>query len=106
MKKEEILEANKKENAKKDVYEIEVDNKACKYAAMGMFILAGVLLIYEMAIDKGVNPAFYSFLSLFNAVAYGYKASKLEKNRKANIVVAVLWGIVTVVLLLCYFKVI
>ncbi len=106
MKKEEILEANKKENAKKDVYEIEINNKACKYAAMGMFILAGILLIYEMAIDKGINPAFYSFLSLFNAVAYAYKASKLEKNRRINIFVAVSWGLITIVLLLCYFKVI
>jgi len=105
MKKEEILKANKEDNKKKDVYEMEVGVKSCKYAAMGMFVLAFILLVYEMAIDKGINPAFYSFLTLFNAIAYGYVAYKLQKNRKLNIAVSIIWGIATIVLLLCYFKV-
>ena len=32
MKKEEILEMSRKENKQKDVYEIEVESKACKIA--------------------------------------------------------------------------
>lgn len=106
MKKEEILKANREDNKKKDVYEMEVDVKACKYAAMGMFVLAFILLVYEMAIDKGINPAFYSFLTIFNAIAYGYIAYKLEKNRKLNTALSIVWFISTIVLLLCYFKVI
>ena len=106
MKKEDILKANREENAKKDVYEMEIDSKSCKYAAMGMFILAFILLIYEMALDKGINPAFYSFISLFNSIAYGYKAYKLEKNRKLNIIISLVWTIMTILLLLKYFKVV
>lgn len=106
MKKEEILKANKEDNKKKDVYEMEVDAKACRLASMVMFCLALVLLVYEMSIDKGINPAFYSFLSIFNAVAYGYKAYNLEKDRKLNLFISISWGIVTIALLLVYFKVI
>lgn len=106
MKKEEILKANKEENKKKDVYEMEVDAKACRMASIAMFCLAFILLVYEMALDKGINPAFYSFLSIFNAVAYGYKAYKLEKDRKLNLFISISWGIMTIALLLVYFKVI
>ena len=105
MKKEEILEANKNENKKKDVFEMEVDSKACRLASIAMFCVAFILLVYEMAIDKGINPAFYSFLAIFNSVAYGYKAYKLEKNRGINIFISTVWGIMTIVLLLEYFKV-
>ena len=105
MKKEEILEANKKDNQKKDVYEMEIDSKACRLASIAMFCVAFILLVYEMAIDKGINPAFYSFLAIFNAVAYGYKAYKLEKNRGLNLFISIVWGIMTITLLLEYFKV-
>ena len=106
MKKEEILAANKVDNKKKDVYEMETDAKACRLASMAMFCLAFVLLVYELAIDKGINPAFYSFLAIFNAVAYGYKAYKLEKDRTLNLIVSVCWSLMTIALLLVYFKVI
>lgn len=106
MKKEEILSANKEDNKKKDVYEMEVDAKGCRLASMVMFCLAFILLIYEMAVNDVINPAFYSFLAIFNAVAYGYKACKLEKDRKLNLFISISWGIVTIALLLVYFKVI
>lgn len=105
MKKEEILEANKNENKKKDVFEMEVDSKACRLASIAMVCVAFILLVYETAIDKGINPAFYSFIAIFNAVAYGYKAYKLEKNRGINLFISITWGIMTIVLLLEYFKV-
>ena len=106
MKKEEILSANKEDNKKKDVYEMEIDAKACRLASMAMFCLAFILLIYEIALDKGINPAFYAFLSIFNAIAYGYKAYKLEKDRAINLAVCIPWSLMTVALLLVYFKVI
>ena len=106
MKKEEILNANKEENKKKDVYEMEIDAKACRMASIAMFCLALGLLVYEMSVNDVINPAFYSFLAIFNAVAYGYKAYKLEKNRKLNCFISVIWTIMTITLLLTYFKVI
>lgn len=106
MKKEEILEASKRENKKKDVYEIEVDSKAGQYAAISMLLLAFLFFTYEIVTGKGSNPAFYSLITTFNTVIYGYKAIKLSKNRKLNIFTSITWGLLTVILILEYFKVI
>ena len=106
MKKEEILEASKKENKKKDMYEMQVATKGCEYAAISMLLLAFVFFVYEIATERGSNPAFYSLITLFNAVSFGYKGIKIEKNRKANIFNSIVWGILTVMLCLEYFKVI
>lgn len=106
MKKEEILEASRKENKKKDIYEIEVDAKACWIGAILMLILALVFYAYEIATGKGTNPAFYSIITIFNTGIYGYKAFKLKKNRKLNAFTAIIWGLLTLILLLSYFNVV
>lgn len=106
MKKEEILEASKKENKKKDVYEIEIDSRAGQYAAISMLLLAFIFFTYEIASGKGSNPAFYSLITLFNTVVYGYKAIKLSNHRKLNAFTSITWGLLTIILLLEYFNVI
>lgn len=105
MDKEEILEESRKENKKKDVYEIEVENKGSKYAALAMLILITVYYIFEIVTGKGSNPALYSVIAIFGAIVYGYKAIKIEKNRGLHIFTSVLWAIVTFTLILEYFKV-
>ena len=106
MKKEEILEKSRQENKKRDEYEIRVDNKATTYAALAMLVLTSVYFIYEMVIGKGQNYSLYSILAIFNTFLYGYRGIKLEKNRKLNIFTSVIWGLLTVGLVLEYFKVI
>ena len=106
MKKEEILEASKKENKKKDMYEIQVSAKGCEYAAVSMLLLAFVFFTYEIITDRGSNPAFYSLITLFNAVSFGYKAVKIEKDRKLNVFTSIIWGVLTIMLCLQYFKVV
>ena len=64
MKKEEILEASKRENKKKDIYEIEVESKGSNYAAIAMLLLALVFFSYEIFSGKGSNPAFYSIITI------------------------------------------
>ena len=80
MEKEEILEASKKENKNKDVYEIQVESKGATYAGLSMLILALIFYTYEIFSGKGSNPAFYSIITIYNAVLFGYKAIKLEKG--------------------------
>ena len=46
MEKEEILEASKKENKNKDVYEIQVESKGATYAGLSMLILALIFYTY------------------------------------------------------------
>ena len=106
MKKEEILEKSRQENKKRDEYEIRVDNKATTYAALAMLILTSVFFIYEIVTGQGQNYSLYSILAIFNTFLYGYKGIKLEKNRKLNIFTSVIWGLLTVALVLEYFKVI
>ena len=106
MKKEEILETSRNENKKRDEYEIRVNNKATTYAALAMLVLTSVFFIYEIVTGKGQNYSLYSILAIFNTIIYGYRGIKLEKNRKLNIVTSVIWGLLTIILVLEYFKVI
>ena len=106
MKKEEILEKSRQENKKRDEYEIRVDNKATTYAALAMLILTSVFFIYEIVTGQGQNYSLYSILAIFNSFLYGYRGIKLEENRKLNIFTSVIWGLLTVALVLEYFKVI
>lgn len=105
MKKEEILEASKKENKKKDVYEIEVERKGAYISALVMLILATVYYCYEIITGKGQNPALYSLITIYCSVIYGYKSIKIEKNRTLNRFTSIIWGILTILLVLHYFKV-
>ncbi len=105
MKKEEVLEASKKENKNKDMYEIQVEAKGANYAGIAMLLLAFVFYSYEIFSGKGSNPAFYSIITIYNAVLFGYKAIKIEKKRKLSIITSVIWGLLTIMLILDYFKV-
>lgn len=106
MKKEEILEKSKKENKNKDMYAIEVEAKGANYAGIAMLLLAFVYFIYEIFTGKGSNPAFYSIITIYNAILYGYKAIKIGTHRKLNAFTSFVWGLLTLMLILSYFKVI
>ncbi len=106
MKKEEILEASKRENKKKDIYELEVEKKGAVAAAISMVILAGIYYCYEILNAKGSNPALYSLITIYCTIVYGFKAAKIEKHRKLNTFTSIVWGLLTIALILDYFKVI
>ena len=104
MKKEEILEMSRKENKKKDVYEIEVETKGCRIASLHMIVLATVYYCYEIFIGKGQNYSFYSIISVYCFTLYGYKALKLEKKKSLHIFCAITWGLITIISIIGYFK--
>ena len=106
MKKEEILEASRKENKNRDIYEKEVENKAGTNALVAMIVLTFIYFTYEIMSGKGTNYALYSLLTLYNTVFYGGKAIKLETRRKLNAFTAIIWGLLTVTLILGYFNII
>lgn len=106
MDKEKILENSRRENKGKDMYALEVENQASKIAVVVMLVMALVYYCYEIFTGKGSNPAFYSLISVFNCVLYGYKAAKMEQNRKLSIFTCLVWGILTLLLVLSYFGVI
>ena len=104
MKKEEILEKSRKENKKRDMYEIDVENKGVKIAAILMLILATFYYCYEIITGKGENYSFYSIIAIYCFALYGYKAIKIEKRRALYIVCSVLWGLVTIFTIIGYFR--
>ena len=106
MKKEEILEKSKKENKNKDMYAVEVEAKGANYAGITMLLLAFIYFTFEIFSGRGSNPAFYSIITVYNAVLFGYKAIKIDKRRGLYIFTAVVWSILTIMLVLDYFKVI
>lgn len=106
MKKEEILEKGKQDNKKQDPYELEVNSKASVLSTAAMLILALIYYFYESIKGDGFNPAIYSIISISNFFMFGYRALKIDKYRRINSVSSVIWGILTVCLILDYFKVI
>lgn len=100
MEKEEILNASRSENQKKDLVEIEVENKAGKIAAMGLIILSTVFYVAETMLKDVNNYGWYAMIALYCSIVFGYKAIKLKK--KLNIFCAITWAIVTV-LCVCYY---
>ena len=101
MKEDEI--SNKQNNKTKDKYELEVDYKAGTWAAVAMLILACVYYSYEIFTGKGSNPAFYSLIALYCSIFYGFRGFKIEKNRKLNIIISIIWGILSIMLIVAYF---
>ncbi|MCR5228748.1 MAG: hypothetical protein K6D03_01320, partial [Solobacterium sp.] len=70
-----------------------------------MLLLAFIYFSYEIFTGKGTNPAFYSMITVFNAVMFGYKAVKIEERRKLSIFTSAVWSLLTILLVLSYFEV-
>ena len=105
MEKDKVLENSRLENKGKDIYAIQVEANACKIASLVMVLLAFVYYSYELFTGKGSNPAFYSLVTVFNAVMFDYRAIKIEEKRGWSIFACIVWTILTVMLILTYFGV-
>lgn len=103
MKKEEILKKAQAENKNKDYASIEVSNKGATLAGLVMIILAAIYFTYEIIMGKGTNYALYSLLAIYNTILYGYQAIKSSEKRKLHIFTAVIWGLLTISLVISYF---
>ena len=102
MEKEEILNASRNENKKKDLVEIEIENKAVKIAALGLLILSTVFYVVEIMLNGVNNYGWYAMIALYCAIGFGFKAIKLKK--KINIINAIIWSIVTIICAYSYIQ--
>ena len=103
MKKEEILMKAKEENKNKDYASIAVSSKGAYLAGLVMIILCAVYFSYEILTGKGTNYALYSLLAIYNTVLYGYQAIKMKEKRGLHVFIAVIWGLLTISLVVAYF---
>ena len=100
MNKDEILEASRKENKKKDLAEVEIENKAVKLAMLAVLILTSVYYCMEIIVKGVHNEGLYSIIAIYCAITYGYKAIKTKKG--IDIFCGITWSIVTIMLVVEY----
>ena len=89
MKKEDILKMSREENQNKDFYEIEIENKAVKIGALGILLLTTIYFCLEIFINDNTNYGWYSIISLYCALVYGYKGIKIKKG--FSIICSIIW---------------
>ena len=102
MKKEEILEKARKENKQKDLACIEAERKGGVLAAISIVILSSIYYCAGIFITGKSNYGWYSIIALYCTVVYGYKGIK-TKN-KYEIIVSIIWLLVTIITCYSYFS--
>ena len=97
MKKEEVLQASREENKKKDLALIEAENKGVKIAAIAILILSTVYFVLGITIQGKTNYGWYSILALYCTIVYGYRGFKSQgKTRKIDIITSIVWLLVSI----------
>lgn len=92
MNKEEILQASRKENKNKDIYELEVISKAQRVGGLIAVCVTFALMLVERAIlDSDMNYGYFLIILSAGMGLWIYKAVKMR--RKHEIFFAVLWSI-------------
>ena len=94
MKKEEILKISREENKNKDFAEIEIENKAVKFGVLGILILTTIYFCLEIFIKDNTNYGWYSLISLYCAIIYGYKGIKTKNIFR--IIISLIWTITSI----------
>lgn len=100
MNKEEILEASKRENKRKDLYAIEVDSNGTKLAGIIGVVLTTVLCTLEIILKGTRNDGIFAIAAAFIAVTSLYRGSKIK--RVSSIVAGIIWTIFAIALCVPY----
>lgn len=95
MNKEEILQASRKENHNKDIFELEIISKAQRIGGLiALCVTFALMFVERVILDIGMNYGYYLIILSAGMGLWIYKAVKLK--RKHEILLAVLWGVMTV----------
>lgn len=93
MNKDEILEKSRRENSKKDPYEMEINLKAFQIGISFSFVLGFILFLVQLILGEGMNYSFWSIIMAVNAGASIYKGIKLSDRK--NLRMGAAWGLLT-----------
>ena len=80
MNKEEILEKSRAENKKKDIYELEVQKQAGRYATVVMASLGFLFFVVQMFVGGGANFGIYALILSGTATTFWVKYGKLRRK--------------------------
>jgi hypothetical protein len=95
MNREEILQASRRENQNKDIYELEIVNKGQRIGGLvALCVTLALMVIENVILDSGPNYGYFLIIISAGAGLWIYKATKMKK--KHEIFLAVLWTILSV----------
>jgi hypothetical protein len=93
MNKDEILQKSRKENKDKDIFEKEVLKEAGNAAAITAAILSALFFAIQIFAGGGMNYGFWAIVFSIQAAGFTVKAIRLK--RKHEIVMAILYILIT-----------
>ena len=94
-----IVKNLKKKKTKKSLEELEVENRAVNYGAIGVLLLTLIFYILEIVLTGKTSNGFYALIAIFSGIIYLYRGIKLMRN--SYIVLGILWFLLTG---LCVYK--
>lgn len=97
MEKEKILEMSRQENKDKDLYELEIKNKASKIGINTLLIFCILLFVLNIIAGNGYKIELYAPVLILNAVYSSTKYKMSEENKKQNKIAMICWTISAVI---------
>lgn len=100
MTKEEILEKSRNENQNKDVYDLEVQNKAIRTAYFSAPVLCVIVSLLQFIFTKTVSAGFWTILFGMFTVTFFIKF--LHMHKKHELIVCLCYLIIFILLFITY----
>lgn len=100
MTKEEILEKSRNENQNKDVYDLEVQNKAARVAYFSVPVLCAVISIFQFIFEKTVSAGLWSVV--FGMFSVTFLVKFIHMHKKHELIVFLCYLVICVLLFITY----
>ncbi len=94
MNKEDILAMSRKDNDKKDPYEMEIASKGNHIASAGMAIVVFILYVSNIFFKGEQDYGLWSIMAISMAVRYLYTGIRLKK--RDQVILGVCWCVIFV----------
>ena len=92
MNKEEILAMSRKENDKKDPFELEVNNKAVRMAHIATAIVVFIIYVTGIMVNDKQDYLIWSIMAVSMGTQFLYRGIKLKK--KDSLGLGALWAVI------------
>ena len=102
MTKEEILEKSRNENKNQDIYDLEIQNKAARFAVFAASILCCISIILQVTVKKILPFELFMVLCGMESVVFITKFIKMHKRHE--LFVAIFYSICFIVSAFFYVK--
>lgn len=91
MNKEEILAKSREENKERDLYQLEIENKANNIALGIIIIFSTLIFALNMFTDIGFSPEAYAPVAIYQAVLNTCRHIHAEEKNKTTLFLMIGW---------------